>query len=258
MIKRISRGLGLVGSSWRILNSDKELLLLPSMSFVAMLAVGGAIVGGAHAAGAFEEGGPQALIYMTLFAVYFRSTFLGVFFNAAGVAAAMQRLEGGDPTVGSGLRAAWGKVGKILVWALVGATVGVILRAIESKADWVGDIVVRILGVAWGVVTFFVVPVLLFEPRDVGGAIKRSSGIVKERWGEKVTGNVSIQLALFVSALPVLLVVGLLAALDDPGDPRWSARVRCAFRSRHGPHGHLQHRSLSLCHDGRGRRGLLA
>lgn len=216
MFERIARGFRLLGASWRLLMADKELLLLPFLSFVAIVAVVGALGGGAFAVGLFEEeGGNEALSTLVLFVIYFACTFLGVFFNAALVAAAMERLQGGDPTVASALRTAVGKLDKIVLWSLVAATVGLVLRMLEERAGWLGRLVIRLLGAAWGVLTFFVVPVLLFEPQGVRGALQRSGAIVRQRWGEQLAGNASLHLALVLIALPLILVLVLLGGVDE-------------------------------------------
>lgn len=157
---------------------------------------------------------PTAGHYVALGIFYFIASFIGIFFNAAVVGAATIRLEGGDPTIGDGLRIAWSKVGKILGWSVVTASVGLLLRAIEERAGFVGRIVVALVGVAWSVVTFFVVPVLLYEPLGVGASVKRSASLFKERWGEQFVGNFSIGVALFLIGLPVIaiaVVIGMVS-----------------------------------------------
>ena len=218
-MERIRRGFRLLGASWQVLKSDRELLWLPILSFLGILVVSLSIAGIGWGAGSFDPGaagdgvrtGP--LEYALLGAFYFLTYFVAIFFNAAVVGAATIRLQGGDPTVGDGLRIARQHVGKIAAWAAISATVGLILRSIEERAGFLGRIVVGLIGAAWGAITFFVVPVLLYEPVGVGGSIKRSVSIFKERWGEQFVGNVSLGLALFLIGLPVLLLTGALAAV---------------------------------------------
>ncbi len=87
-----------------------------------------------------------------------------------------------------------------------------ILRALQERAGLLGRIIFGIIGIAWTVLTFFVVPVLLYEEVGVGEAIKRSGSIFRQRWGEQFIGNATIGLAIFLVAIPVLLVGGLIAA----------------------------------------------
>lgn len=114
------------------------------------------------------------------------------FFNSALVGAAMIRLEGGDPTVDGGLRIAFQHLGAILGYAAIAATVGVILRTARERSGTLGRIVVGLVGLAWNLATFLVVPVLV--TRGVGPiqAVKESAAVLKKTWGEQVAGNVGI------------------------------------------------------------------
>jgi uncharacterized protein DUF6159 len=216
-VERIRRGFRLLGASWDVLKSDRELLVLPLLSFLGIVVVTLSIAGIGWGAGTFENTpagdgvrtGP--LEYVLLGAFYFLTYFVSIFFNAAVVGAATIRLQGGDPTVRDGLRVARQHIGKIAGWAAISATVGLILRSIEERAGFLGKIAVAIIGAAWGAITFFVVPVLLYEPVSVTGSIKRSVQIFKARWGEQFTGNLALGLALFLIGLPVLIVFGALS-----------------------------------------------
>jgi hypothetical protein len=214
---RIRRGFRLLGASWDVLRSDKELLLLPILSFLA-IAVATAGIGALAWAGGLgsERDSLTALDYVYLCVFYFVAYFIGIFFNAAVVGAATIRLQGGDPTVGDGLRLASSRLGKIAGWAAISATVGLILRSLEERFGFLGDLIIGLIGVVWGAITFFVVPVLIYEPVGPVEGIKRSASIFRQRWGEQMTGNVAIGLAVFLIGLPVLVVAGLVAAVAMP------------------------------------------
>src|ERR671919_2452885 len=206
-MERIRRGFRLLGASWDVLRSDKELLVLPVLSFLA-IAVATAAIGAVAWAGGLgserESLTPFDYVYLGIF--YFVAYFIGIFFNAAVVGAATIRLQGGDPTVGDGLRLAASKLGKIAGWAAISATVGLILRSLEERFGFLGDLIVGLIGVVWGAVTFFVVPVLLYEPVGAVEGIKRSASIFKQRWGETFVGAGAIGLAMFVLAIPLIAV----------------------------------------------------
>ena len=216
-MERIRRGFRLLRASWGVLRSDKELLVLPVLSFLA-IAVATAAIGVVAWAGGLgsERESLTSLDYVYLGIFYFVAYFIGIFFNAAVVGASTIRLEGGDPTVGDGLRLARSKVGEIAVWAAISATVGLILRSLEERFGFLGDLIVGLIGVVWGAITFFVVPVLLYEPVGAVEGIKRSASIFKQRWGEQMTGNVAIGLAMFLLGLPVILVAVLVGIISMP------------------------------------------
>jgi len=211
-METIRRGFRLLGASWEVLKADRELLVLPVISFIFIMIASAGLGFMFWTGGAFEQGAEQfprgPVDYVLLFVFYFVAYFIGIFFNAAVVGAATIRLDGGNPTLRDGLRAAWSVKGKIAWWAAVSATVGLILRALEERAGFLGRIVINIIGAAWSAVTFFVVPVLLYEPVGVGQGIKRSAKIFKQRWGETFVGAGAIGIAVFLIALPLAAVVG--------------------------------------------------
>jgi hypothetical protein len=214
---RIERAFRLLRASWEVLRRDRELIVLPLVSGILTLAVAATFFGAAWGTGSLRDGSnPDILAYVFLALFYFCAYFISIFFNAAVVAAAMIRLGGGDPTVGDGLRAAREKLGPIAAWAAIAATVGLILRALEERAGFLGRIVIAIIGVAWSAITFFVVPVLLFEPVGAPDAVKRSASIFKQRWGETLVGTGGIGLAMFILAIPVILVAVVLGSLSMP------------------------------------------
>lgn len=206
---RINRGWRLLKASWQVLKEERGLLVLPILSFIliAGAATGFYFLGWDRVADTNDIGVPE---YLWLAAFYFVASFVGIYFNAIVVGVAMLRLRGEDPTLGDGARLASSKLGKILAWAAVSATVGVILRSLEERFGWLGNIAIAIIGAAWGAITFFVVPVLLYEPVGVFPSIKRSAQIFKQRWGEQFVGQGSIALILLLFSLPFILAGGLI------------------------------------------------
>ena len=67
-------------------------------------------------------------------AFVFVSSAIVIFFNAALIAAALERLRGGDPNIASGLRAASARLPQILAWALITVIVSLILQALRERA----------------------------------------------------------------------------------------------------------------------------
>ena len=204
---RITHTIELAKASWQVLKADKELLLLPVLSLLATLAVAASFLAPILLSGdGVNVEDPGTVGYVLLFVAYVVLAFITIFFNAALVHAANERLDGGDPTIGSALRGAAGRVHRILPWALVSATVSIILRAIEERAGIVGRIVSGIAGVAWSLVTFLVIPVLVIEDIGVIDAVKRSGAMFKRTWGENVAAQVGFGLLGFVAMLPAFLI----------------------------------------------------
>jgi hypothetical protein len=125
---------------------------------------------------------PQAYLLMFLF--YFCLYLVQTFFSCALMGAANVAFAGGESSLGVGLELAWSRFGRIVVWAAVAATVGVILRTLEERAGLIGKIVISLLGAAWTMLTYFMGPAIVFEDLGVGDGLARSTALIKKTWGE--------------------------------------------------------------------------
>lgn len=208
MFERISRSIELVKMSWRILMEDKKLLAFPIMSGVVMLIVIATFIlplifsEGALSLATNSVGG-----IILLFLFYLISSFVVIFFNVGLISCVHAKLQGTTMTIGEGLSAAGKHVGSILAWAIIAATVGVILRLIEDRAGTLGQIAAGLVGGVWSLVTMFVVPVLVFEEKGVFDAMKGSLGLFKKTWGESAVGSLSIGLVFVAIGIVGFLLV---------------------------------------------------
>ena len=217
-MRRISNTIEMAKASWAVLRTDKELLALPLFSALASLVVVAGFIGAMFLAGVdLEQYEASPVQYVALFGLYVLLAFITIFFNSALVYAADDRLRGGDPTLGGALRGASMQVHRILPWALVSATVSMVLQAIEERAGAVGRVVSAIGGVAWSLVTFLVVPVIVMEDLGVFAAVKRSGHLFRKTWGENVAAQVGFGLLGFLLVLPAIPVVVLGALLGTAG-----------------------------------------
>src|SRR5881392_3344262 len=221
--ERLRIGWQLTKVSLSILRREKGLILLP---FLSLLTTGVAWI--LFFLGIFffvpNPTNPfgSVFFYAGLAVVYFITFFVSIYFNAAVMGAAMIRLNGGDPTISDGLKVANENLRRIAGWALLSATVGLILRAIAERAGIIGRIIAGFAGAAWGVITYLVVPVLIFEKVGPWAAVKRSGSLLRKTWGEAMGGYFSLGAIFILLALPGLLlfiggvaiggIVGLLVA----------------------------------------------
>jgi hypothetical protein len=212
-MSKFSRSWELVKQSFTILRSDKQLMLFPVLSAISCLFVtiligtGGTLLllparAAALASGERFNPNQSPVFMLAMFTLYVANYFVIVFFNVALVGVANSRLMGGTWTFREGLELAWARKGTILQWALVAATVGMILKTVEERLGVIGRLIMRIIGVAWALACYFVVPVLAFEDLTPIEAVKRSSRLFKDTWGEKVTGGFSLSLISMLLMLP--------------------------------------------------------
>jgi Family of unknown function (DUF6159) len=209
----------LAKSSLSVLRSDKELLLFPLVSFIGLVlvSIGFAIpwfaLGGVNQ---IQDGQVNIVSLVLAFLYYLVAYTVTFFFQTALVAAAMIRLDGGDPTLGDGFRAATSRLPQILGYAVIAATVGMILRWISERAGLVGAIIIGIIGFAWNLATFLVVPVLVMENLGPIDAIKRSGSLLRKTWGEQLIGAGGIGLVFGLLFFVVVMIgAGLIVAVSS-------------------------------------------
>jgi hypothetical protein len=218
---KIMRTWSLMAECWKVLRQDKALLIFPLISgiccilLLASFAIPIFVTGAWHPPGHEAAAVRQVLYYGTLLAFYFCNYFIVVFFNAAIIACATQRMNGGKPTVGDGFRVAVSRLPVIIGWALVMATVGLALRIIEERSSKIGEIVAGILGAGWTLVTFLVVPIIVIENKNPFVALKDSTVLLKRTWGEQLASNFSFGMIFFLLAIPAVAIVILGAVLGN-------------------------------------------
>ena len=207
MFDRFRRSWELTKQSAALLAKDKVLMLFPLLSGMASIAVIASFFVPLFATGAWKslqhEHQATPATYVFLFAFYFCNYFVTIFFNCALMGSANMALAGGRATLRDGFGIALQRLGRIIMWTLVACTVGLLLRTLEERAGRIGRIVIALLGAAWGIMTYFIIPVIVFEDQDVFDGIRRSAYLVKQTWGE----NVGRALSFIVIALLGLCVV---------------------------------------------------
>jgi hypothetical protein len=206
MFSKFSRSWQLVKASASVLRQDKALLVFPAVSSLAALLVAVTfilpmVLMVPLTEVVSEDESVSIGFWIWLFLFYLTQYFVMFFFNTALVGAAMIRLEGGQPTLGAGLQVAISRIGAIFVYAVMAATVGLILRMIEERLGFIGRMVVGLIGLAWTVATFLVVPVLVTRNVNAVEAVKESTALLKKTWGENLIGQGGIGLAFgFIQA----------------------------------------------------------
>jgi len=222
MAGSFSNSWALVKASANVLKMDKELMVFPLLSGIATLLVMVSFVVPIVAAGGvgfFTEGEGTYLGYVVAFLFYLVQYTVVFFFNSALVGAALIRLDGGDPTVSDGLAIASKRMGSILGYAALAATVGMVLRVISERAGFLGRLAVGLVGMAWTLATYLAVPVLV--TKDVGplDAVKESAALFKRTWGEQVVGNFGMGWVVVLAGLSWCIVSVLLMVLGAQISP---------------------------------------
>ncbi|OOG40248.1 DUF6159 family protein [Rhodanobacter sp. C05] len=217
MAGKFARSWALMKASATVLRSDKSLLVFPLLSGLCTLLVAASflipvavmVIGGEHAGQDFHQR-MSVGAYLLMFAFYLVQYFVIIFFQTALTGVALMHLRGEPTSVAAGFALARSRLPHIFGYALIAATVGLLLRMIQERLGLIGRLVVGFLGLAWTVATFLVVPILASQ--DVGpvDAVRRSVELLKRSWGENLIGNGGIGV---VFGLLMLLAVLMAAVL---------------------------------------------
>lgn len=215
MFDRLKRSFQLARASVQILRQDNHLLLFPVISAIALVLV---LVAFALPVFGFAsiDGLGQGGFYSVAFLFYVVQYFVIVYFNVALVGAVMIRLDGGSPTLSDGLRIANGRLAAILGYAVISATVGVVLRAIQERVGFLGRLIVGLIGAGWALATCMVVPVIAATDRGAIDAVSESTALLKRTWGENVAGQAGIGAAFGLIYVGLTIVAITLAMIIIP------------------------------------------
>lgn len=217
-MERIHRSWALIRQSYGVLRSNPSLIAFPIISSIASILIFISFALPMYFAfgqDVMETEKMPPAAYPFLFLFYVVSYFVVIFFNAGLVHCASEALSGRETSLNSGLNAAGRKVVPILGWALLSATIGVILRTISERVGIVGKLVVALIGGAWTIITFFVVPSMVLEGIGPISAIKHSAVTLKKTWGEALIGGAGIGLALGLLSLPPIVLIIFAAFLGS-------------------------------------------
>ncbi len=207
-----SRTWALMGASWRVLMLDKELLLFPFLSMIATALVTLTFIGPLAQDRSWLQSGDgaseldQFLAAARLFLFYVCTYFTAVFFNASLISAVHLRLTEKNPTLMDGMRGAWARKSEIFGWVLLAATVGLLLNTMKERSKGLTSLLIGVTGVAWSLLTYFVVPILVVEGKGPIEAVKESAAMIRRTWGEELVGGFGYGGISFFFSLPAFAV----------------------------------------------------
>jgi hypothetical protein len=203
LFSRLKMGAVLTKDSALLIRHNPGLLAFPVVSGVAGIGFLALFLGVTFGLAQFAA---DAGLIAGLFLAYLALTFVSSFFAAGLVHQTRAVLAGREPSLRAGMAAAWERKGPLFVWSLIAATVGIVINAIENSDSRIGRILGVVFGVAWTLMTFFIIPVIVFERTSTVGMFKESARKFKQTYGETPVSLIGIQLLSAVIALPFILL----------------------------------------------------
>jgi hypothetical protein len=218
MFESISRSWQLVKYSWAFLRRNKIFMVFPLLSAVGafmatitLLLPAGVMLG--IMSGGFSADSANVMGYVLAFVFYLVVYTISIYFNVALAGAVLKELDGEEATVRDGLNIANNRFGLIVQYAAVSATVGVVLNAVRERGGIIGSIAASLFGMAWNLVTFFVIPMLVVENKSIIDIIRDSGSLLKRTFGEQVAGGFGVGAVVSIVSILVVLVGVLLIML---------------------------------------------
>jgi hypothetical protein len=214
---RITRSARLIGVAWQVVRRDRAMLMLAGLAAAANIV--GAIllfkIAGWHVGHRMPQG---KLVLVCAIGAY-PLTLISVFLNVAVAAAASEALQGRRIGLLDALGAAGARIGQIALWSALATGVGLLLQEIANRLPAGGRLASWLLGAAWSLVTLFAIPILALEGCGALSCVKRSAGLMRERWGEGLTGAVAVNAAFAIPAgvFAMLLGIGASVSIHSPG-----------------------------------------
>ncbi len=209
----------LASASFGVLKSEKQLAAIPLVSAITCGVIAVGVGGGVLLTGDFVSDPAPGQNEFSMTPLSWLFGIIGLFiigliaqmFVATLIAAANERLDGGRFTMGQAFSKAAGRTPSILGWSAINSTVGLVLQAIRDKAGFLGDIVAGLIGAAWNVVTWLVLPIIIVEGIGPIAAIKKSAHLLKATWGENLFAQAGIGIIGFLLMLPGIIIFGALS-----------------------------------------------
>jgi hypothetical protein len=215
-MNRIKRGFRITKLGIHVVKADPELMVYLLFSGIMSVLSFGVVLtftGGLGFVIGNDEGFEGGVAVGT-FISYFIVSVITVFWNAAIIASAYERMTTGrNPSFSYGIKQAMKCFPQILIWGLISGTVGVIISFFEAMAESdnivvaiIGHIISFMISFAWWMTTFFVVPMIVLENSGVFESMKKGPKLFDETWGENIVASVGTGIINFIVILTIIVV----------------------------------------------------
>ena len=216
---------GTFSDSWRLTKisfglifQDSALLVFPLVAGLSAIAVLALFAFGTYfLAPLLLIGGSLSTSYevvgvVLFFVAYFSTTFITIYATAGLIGAATLKLQGLQPTASDGWKIARANLGRLFVWSLIAATVGVLIQVLSSRVRGAAGMVIGgIAGATWALATYFVIPVIIYERSSPWQSLGRSARMFLNTFGRTLVTNIVLGLIVAAGVIGAIVLgaVGL-------------------------------------------------
>jgi hypothetical protein len=155
----------------------------------------------------------SGIVVLALILWYLITNILIAFSNSATASLSKTALNGNKPNFSKGLKDAFGKLNLVINWGVFKTFVGTFMNILSELKfakyfSYSGEI-------AWQFVSYFIIPIMVFENKNVKDSIEESQKLIKKNWGRNVSGDYKITFISFVPFVIVLLILIFSSVLKD-------------------------------------------
>jgi Family of unknown function (DUF6159) len=211
-MRRIGRSVALFRISFRVLREHRGLMAFPLVSLLASLVVMAGLVGPVFGL-IGHTGSPGPAGYVILACGYVVLSCVTVFCNAALIHSANIALSGGTPSFRDGFAAAASRKGAVLAWGAFSGSGSLLMRAAEQRLGPLGRIFAALGGLAWNMVAFMVLPVIVLDGSSPRAAVRRSIELLRRTWGQQLGAVIGIGSGAFLLVAPSFVLFIVLASV---------------------------------------------
>lgn len=214
----ISQGLQLIRHSLRVLKQHKSLIIFPLISTISWLLLVSLLVSPiwylvekhwqqVHAFSTDEIG-----IIVFALVILFIGNLIVLFCNAAFISGAEAYCRQQPVKLSQCFKAAFVCGWEIIQWTIFNVTIGFFLRTFQTRATQMSFLGKSLAGIAWSVIMYIALPVLVIEKLPPFKIIQRSSELLQQTWGPNLVTNLGIGMILFCARLLALApaIIGLI------------------------------------------------
>jgi len=264
---RIARSWSIMQSSFRILGKNKKLLFFPIINFIIVLFICSLFILPAayyvydqfnsksneleisstttapttapviqntelaETDGEHEMTASEWVIWVSL---YIFSVFVATYLNVAFYTEILNAIRGGTVDIANGFKTANRKIIQIFFWACLAGSVGLIIKMIEEKLDFLGQIIMKLIGISWSIAALFVIPIIVTEEvtnKNPFSYLKKSSSIIVKTWGESLIGYVgfgALNTLVFICSFIAMLGLVVVSTMLIGGNVGGTLAVTCS------------------------------
>ena len=218
-MEKVKRSWRLLCASLRLVRTNPSLLVFPVISAAITVAFLCLFLGGwSDWSCSFDKLGAavhrhKMTYLLSCLGMFLPSSLIFTFCQSAMVGCVLMQMEGKPHDWRDGLRMAWVRRRAVAGWSLIGPIGWLLILPLERTftrlpilGPYLGKIFLIAMGITWSLVTFLIIPVIVFEEQpNLWARLRRSEELFKRTWGETIVGRGAV--ILFGEVILCIIII---------------------------------------------------